>query len=147
MKEVTIFSTPTCPYCKMAKEYFKKNGVDYKEHDVAADEAQAKIMIDKSYQLFIDKSKKFLDKKVTDLDAKHTTYHDDNQKSYDAIQVTGMSGKNYIIAYTLNESFVFMNPDVKDESDNKIYENYHIFRSPTFCPCCAFNQKQFGSCA
>ncbi|MDE2001822.1 MAG: glutaredoxin family protein [Patescibacteria group bacterium] len=48
---VTIYSTPTCVYCKMAKEFFKKNGVKYTEHDVAADEAARNEMVDKSHQL------------------------------------------------------------------------------------------------
>ncbi len=48
---VIIYSTPTCVYCRMAKEFFKKNGVDYTEHDVALDEAARKEMVDKSHQL------------------------------------------------------------------------------------------------
>lgn len=51
MKNVTIYSTPTCPYCKMAKEYFKENSVEFTEIDVASDEAKAKEMIDKSGQM------------------------------------------------------------------------------------------------
>lgn len=50
-KSVTIYSTPTCPYCKMAKEYMKENGVDFKEVDVAADEKSAEEMIEKSGQM------------------------------------------------------------------------------------------------
>jgi len=82
-----------------------------------------KIMIDKSYQIFIDNSRTFLNKKVEDLGASHTTYHDSNGTEYEAITVAGLSGTNYIIAYNLKESFVFMNPEVKDEADNKIYDN------------------------
>lgn len=51
MAKVTIYSTSTCPYCEMAKEYFKKNNVQYEEHDVSADEAAAKEMIEKSHQM------------------------------------------------------------------------------------------------
>jgi glutaredoxin 3 len=50
-KSVTIYSTPTCPYCKMAKEYMKENKVDFKEVDVAADEKSAEEMIEKSGQM------------------------------------------------------------------------------------------------
>ena len=50
-KSVTIYSTPTCPYCKMAKEYMKENNVEYKEVDVAADEKAAEEMIEKSGQM------------------------------------------------------------------------------------------------
>ena len=37
MKEVTIYSTPTCVYCNMAKSYFTANKVKYTEHNVASD--------------------------------------------------------------------------------------------------------------
>jgi glutaredoxin 3 len=48
---VTIYSTPTCHFCGAAKEFFKANNVAYTEHDVAADIAQRKIMIEKSGQM------------------------------------------------------------------------------------------------
>lgn len=51
MKKAIIYSTPTCTYCKMAKEFFKEKGVTYEEHDVATDVEQRKIMVDKSGQL------------------------------------------------------------------------------------------------
>ncbi len=35
----------------MAKEYFKEKGIEYEEHDVAADQARRKEMVDKSGQL------------------------------------------------------------------------------------------------
>lgn len=49
-KKVTIYTTPTCPYCKMAKEFFKEHGVKYTEVNVAADWDKAKQMIEKSGQ-------------------------------------------------------------------------------------------------
>ncbi len=51
MKKVIIYSTPTCTYCKAAKEYFKENGVAYEEFDVAADQAKRAEMVEKSGQL------------------------------------------------------------------------------------------------
>ncbi len=50
-KKVEIYSTPTCTYCNMAKEYFKKNGIEYTEYNVAADTDKRKEMVDKSGQL------------------------------------------------------------------------------------------------
>lgn len=50
-KTVTIYSTPTCGYCQAAKEYFKENNVAYTEVDVAADQAKAREMIEKSGQM------------------------------------------------------------------------------------------------
>lgn len=49
--EVTIYSTPTCHFCHMAKEYFKENNVAYTEHDVATDLDKRKEMVEKSGQL------------------------------------------------------------------------------------------------
>jgi glutaredoxin 3 len=51
MAKVTIYSTPTCVYCKMAKEFFGKNNVAYEEHDVASDLTAREEMVNKSHQL------------------------------------------------------------------------------------------------
>ena len=51
MKNVIIYSTLTCHYCALAKEYFKTHNISYTEHDVASDLEQRKIMVDKSGQL------------------------------------------------------------------------------------------------
>ena len=51
MKKVTIFSTPVCKYCKLAKEYFTANNIPYEEHDVASDSVRRQEMIDKSGQM------------------------------------------------------------------------------------------------
>ena len=51
MAKITIYSTPTCVYCKMAKEFFKENGIVYEEHDVAADAVARKEMFDKTHQM------------------------------------------------------------------------------------------------
>jgi len=51
MKNVVIYTTPTCSFCKMTKEFFKENKVDYTEYDVAADQQKAQEMIDKSGQM------------------------------------------------------------------------------------------------
>ena len=50
-KQVIIYSTPTCVYCRMAKEFFKKNNVQYPEHNVAEDDAAREEMVQKSHQL------------------------------------------------------------------------------------------------
>jgi glutaredoxin 3 len=51
MSKVMIYSTPTCVYCKMAKEFFKKNNVAYEEFDVASDAKAREDMVNKSHQL------------------------------------------------------------------------------------------------
>lgn len=51
MTAVTIYSTPTCPYCHSAKDYFTENKVEFTDKDVMADEAAREEMIDLSGQL------------------------------------------------------------------------------------------------
>ncbi len=49
--KVIIYSTPSCVYCRMAKDFLSKYGVTYTEHDVAADAVARKEMVDKSHQM------------------------------------------------------------------------------------------------
>ena len=49
--KVKIYSTPVCVYCKMAKEFFKKNNIQYEEFNVAQDLQARKEMFDKSHQM------------------------------------------------------------------------------------------------
>lgn len=51
MKNISIYSTPTCVYCNMAKTFFKANNVAYSEFNVASDLAKRKEMIDKTGQM------------------------------------------------------------------------------------------------
>lgn len=50
-KNVTIYSTPTCHFCQMSKEFFKANNVNYTEFNVAADLEKRQEMIQKSGQM------------------------------------------------------------------------------------------------
>lgn len=51
MKKVQIYSTPTCSYCHMAKDFFKKNNVSYEDFNVATDMEKRKDMVEKSGQM------------------------------------------------------------------------------------------------
>lgn len=51
MKNVKIYSTPTCTYCNMAKDFFKEKGVAYEEYNVATDLEKRKEMVEKSGQM------------------------------------------------------------------------------------------------
>lgn len=51
MATVKIYSTPTCVYCKMAKDFFVKNGIVYQEFNVASDAAAREEMFSKSRQM------------------------------------------------------------------------------------------------
>lgn len=48
---IKIYSTPTCTYCNMAKDYFKTHNLAYEEFNVAADTDKRKEMVEKSGQL------------------------------------------------------------------------------------------------
>lgn len=51
MPQITIYTTPICVYCKMTKEFFKRNNVVYEEKDVMKDDAAREAMIKKSGQM------------------------------------------------------------------------------------------------
>ncbi|MEK7116838.1 MAG: glutaredoxin family protein [Patescibacteria group bacterium] len=51
MKNITIYSTPTCHFCHLAKDFFKENNIAYTEHNVLTDLEKRQEMVDKSGQL------------------------------------------------------------------------------------------------
>ncbi len=51
MKNVLIYSTPTCHFCHMAKEFFKEKNVTFTDYNVATDMDKRKEMVDKSGQM------------------------------------------------------------------------------------------------
>lgn len=51
MPKITIYTTPTCVYCKMTKAFFKEHNVSYEEKNLAEDKAAQKEMIEKSGQM------------------------------------------------------------------------------------------------
>jgi len=50
-KKVTVYSTPTCPYCEMAKDFLKEKGIKFEVVNVAEDQAAAKKIIDETKQM------------------------------------------------------------------------------------------------
>jgi glutaredoxin-like YruB-family protein len=48
--EVTVYTTPTCPWCGVAKKYLDGHGIAYTEVDVAADYEAAMEMVRKTGQ-------------------------------------------------------------------------------------------------
>ena len=50
-KTVTIYSTPTCHFCQMTKDFLKEKGVTYTEYNVASDLEKRQEMISKSGQM------------------------------------------------------------------------------------------------
>lgn len=50
---VKIYSTPTCTYCIMAKQWFGENNIEYEEFDVSEDEAKRNELIEKTGQMAV----------------------------------------------------------------------------------------------
>lgn len=48
---ITIYTTPSCVYCKVAKAYFKEKNLEYKEIDVVLNDDAREEMIRKSGQM------------------------------------------------------------------------------------------------
>ena len=51
MKQVKIYTTPTCVYCNMAKKFFQEKGVKYEEYNVASDLEKRKEMVELTGQM------------------------------------------------------------------------------------------------
>ncbi len=48
---VTVYSTPTCPYCVMAKNFLKENNIPFVDYNVASNTEKAQEMVRKSGQM------------------------------------------------------------------------------------------------
>lgn len=51
MKNVTIYSTSTCHFCGLAKEFMKNHNIAYTEYNVGTDLEKRKEMVEKSGQM------------------------------------------------------------------------------------------------
>jgi glutaredoxin 3 len=51
MPEIIVYSTPTCPYCNLVKDYLKQKGVEFEEKDVSKDRVAAREMIKRSGEM------------------------------------------------------------------------------------------------
>jgi len=52
-REVKIYTTPTCPYCTMAKKFLDDNGIKYQEFDIVEDRAAREEMKNKCNSLTV----------------------------------------------------------------------------------------------
>lgn len=50
-KKVTVYSTPTCPYCVRVKEFLRDNNIEFEDIDVSQDGEKAEEMVDKTGQM------------------------------------------------------------------------------------------------
>lgn len=51
MSKVTIYSTPTCHFCHMAKDFLKSRNIPFEDVNVAGNQSKAQEMIEKSGQM------------------------------------------------------------------------------------------------
>lgn len=51
MKNVKVYSTPTCPFCIKTKQFLDEKGVEYENIDVSSDQDAAQEMVSKSGQM------------------------------------------------------------------------------------------------
>jgi glutaredoxin-like YruB-family protein len=51
MKNVLVYSTPTCPWCIRLKQFLNEKNVSFESFDVSVDQARAEEMIRKSGQM------------------------------------------------------------------------------------------------
>ncbi|MBL7045503.1 MAG: glutaredoxin family protein [Parcubacteria group bacterium] len=52
-KKVTIYSTPTCHFCQLAKEFLKEKGIEYTDYNVGEDMEKRQEMMEKSGQMSV----------------------------------------------------------------------------------------------
>lgn len=70
MAQVTVYSTPSCPWCKKAKQLLEANKVAYNDLDVASNASARGDMVKKSGQLGVP---------VIDIDGKIVVGYDEGQ--------------------------------------------------------------------
>ncbi len=47
---VTVYTTPTCPYCDSVKRYLNSNNISFTEIDVASDQSAAQELVSRTGQ-------------------------------------------------------------------------------------------------
>ncbi len=50
-KQITVYSTPACPYCIMVKQFLKDNNINFQDYNVGSDREKAQEMVQKSGQM------------------------------------------------------------------------------------------------
>ena len=50
MPKITVYSTPTCGYCRMLKDYLQSRKIEFTDIDVSLNQEKAQEMFDKSGQ-------------------------------------------------------------------------------------------------
>ena len=57
-KKVTVYTSNTCGYCHLAKDFLKENGIDFEEKNVSTDTIARKELMSKGFMgvpvIFVD---------------------------------------------------------------------------------------------
>jgi glutaredoxin 3 len=53
VRQVKLYTTPTCPYCKMAKKFLDDHGIKYEEFNIVEDKAARDEMKNKCKSLAV----------------------------------------------------------------------------------------------
>ena len=48
--KVIVYSTPTCPWCKVAKDFLKSHKIEFEDVDLSKETERVKEMVEKSGQ-------------------------------------------------------------------------------------------------
>jgi len=68
-KQVKVYSTPTCPWCKKTKKFLQDNKISFQDFDVATDKTVRDEMIKKAGKLAVP---------VVDIDGEIVVGYDEN---------------------------------------------------------------------
>ncbi|MCS7180798.1 MAG: glutathione S-transferase N-terminal domain-containing protein [bacterium] len=50
-KKVILYSTKTCPFCRLVKDFLKQNNIEFIDYDVGEDREKLDEMVKKSGQM------------------------------------------------------------------------------------------------
>ena len=48
MKQVTVYTTDSCVYCRQAERFLKGRGIPFKQVDVSGDDAARQLLVERS---------------------------------------------------------------------------------------------------
>lgn len=51
MRNIILYSTSQCPFCKMTRDFMKENNIEFTDHNVGEDQNMLDEMVKKSGQM------------------------------------------------------------------------------------------------
>ncbi|WP_338449924.1 glutaredoxin family protein [Niallia oryzisoli] len=57
MNDITVYSTNTCPYCTMMKQFLESQGLNYNEVNVQTDQVAAQKLVKETGQMGVPQTK------------------------------------------------------------------------------------------